>query len=92
MRARSIEYYPMDARLNIPDQSEAIPSEKFRRTDGDTKFMFLQAFDFQFKAPCDDPWFSAHESWSNPMRQNQTSYSADYVASPMGCVDQVSCD
>ncbi|KAF2183637.1 hypothetical protein K469DRAFT_667831 [Zopfia rhizophila CBS 207.26] len=94
-RRRIVDYnmeiayrYPMDSRMDVPNQSLFIPRPEFNVSDGDTKLLFLNANGISFTAPCDDPWFSAHKPYAERLQQNRTFYRPDYLASPVGCVEQ----
>jgi hypothetical protein len=85
--------WPTDHELKIPDQSSFLPRPDFNVSDGDTLLMFLSGNAVKFAEPCDDPWFSAHRNLTlkpPPGVPPQTMYLSDHLASPMGCVEQVS--
>lgn len=79
-----------DSRIDWPDQSDFRPRTEFKVTDGDAFMLFLFANSIIFTEPSDDPWFSAHKTWSfDAGDYNVTGYSADYLGTVVGCVEQV---
>jgi hypothetical protein len=81
-------HFHMDPDVDVIDQSAFFPIAEFNVTDGDLKILFLQSNGIITKAACDDPWFSAHQAFIDPIQNNRTMYKADHLAVPMGCVEK----
>ncbi|KAF2105161.1 hypothetical protein BDV96DRAFT_608476 [Lophiotrema nucula] len=79
-------YYQTSPILEYPNQSSFIPIREFNISNGDVHLLFLEPHSTDFAAPCDDPWFSAHDAYTSPT--NATSYFSDNLLNPMGCVEQ----
>ncbi|KAF2192069.1 hypothetical protein K469DRAFT_555931 [Zopfia rhizophila CBS 207.26] len=81
-------FFHMDPRVPIVDQTRFLPRAEFNVSDGDLKIMFMMTNAMRFSEPCNDPWFSAHRAYVDPLVHNKTLYLSDNLASPMGCVEQ----
>jgi hypothetical protein len=79
--------WQMDTRLNYPDQTSFLPRAEYNISHGDTQVMFLRGNGVYFVQQSDDSWLSAHLRKYDSLN-NQTYFTFDHLAHPMGCISQ----